>query len=280
LAFTAVGVGDFLELSRGRPAAALPYYGVLPFASREFSAERVAFVVESVSLEGGYADCSFDVEVGVKGEGEMTFGLQVPNRVELAFFKVHGVDEEKNDVYYTGDASVEWMPDRGVSLISYSLKPVSKYPIFMVMVSFRWYGVVERVSYTSYELLIPFSNSDSVALTAARPDAVTLGGTPFVSLMLDLPFDSRITEAVPQPIGETIYWRNETLGHRSLVMEGYVPFGSPQGYSQLQSFRVGFEVPSLRQRYDRLMFDSGLFLGVGVQFLIAGLYDAIKLREK
>ena len=39
-------------------------------------------------------------------------------------------------------------------------------------------------------------------------------------------------------------------------------------------------MPSLRQRYDSLVFDSGLFLGVGVQFLIAGLYDAIKMREE
>jgi len=54
----------------------------------------------------------------------------------------------------------------------------------------------------------------------------------------------------------------------------------PHGYPLLQSFRVVFEVPGLRERYDRLVFDSGLFLGVGVQFLLAGVYDAVKMRGK
>jgi uncharacterized membrane protein len=41
-----------------------------------------------------------------------------------------------------------------------------------------------------------------------------------------------------------------------------------------------FELPGLRERYDRLVFDSGLFLGAGVQFLLAGVYDAVKMRDK
>jgi hypothetical protein len=28
------------------------------------------------------------------------------------------------------------------------------------------------------------------------------------------------------------------------------------------------------------VFDSGLFLGVGVQFLLSGIYDAVKMRNK
>lgn len=279
LIFTGVGVSDFLELSRGSQAASLPYYGILPFAMGEISAERLTFTVESVSLEGGYADCTLDAEVSANVEGDVTFGLQVPNRVEFAEFKVQGFDDEKAEVYYTGQASIESVQGEGISILSYTFKPVSKNPQLRLMIHFRWLGVVEKVSYTSYGLLVPFSTSDSAALAAARPGAVVLGGAPFVSLLVELPLDSRVTETVPQPVGETIYWRDESLGHRSLVMEARVPFGSPQGYSQLQSFRVGFEVPSLRQRYDRLVFDSGLFLGVGVQFLIAGLYDAIKLRE-
>ena len=280
LVFTAVGVGDFLELSRGPPAATLPYYGILPFAYGDISANNITFVVESVSLDGGYADCTLDTEVGTNPEGNVTLGLQVPNKVDFAFFKIIGFDEEKKEIYYGGDASAEWVEAEGVTIMSYTFKPVSKSDIYRVLLSFRWYGVAEKTSYTSYELLVPFSNSDSSALSAARPEAIPMGGNPFVSLMVELPPDSRVTEAVPQPVGETIYWRNETGGHRSLVMEGYVPFGLPQGYSLLQSFRVGFEVPSLSQRYDSLVFDSGLFLGVGVQFLIAGLYDAIKMREE
>lgn len=87
-------------------------------------------------------------------------------------------------------------------------------------------------------------------------------------------------EPIPQPVGESIYWREWAPGHRSLVMEDRVRFGMPHGYPLLQSFRVVFEVPGLRERHDRLVFDSGLFLGVRVQFLLAGVYDAVKMRNK
>jgi len=77
-----------------------------------------------------------------------------------------------------------------------------------------------------------------------------------------------------------IYWREQNEGHRSVVLEDQVGFGMPHGYPLLQSFRIEFELQSLREQYDRLVFNSGLFLGVGIQFLIAGVYDAIKLKEK
>jgi hypothetical protein len=279
--FTALGAMYSLEVSQVHQAVTLPYYGVLPFASREFEADEMTFDVTSISLDSGYVDCGLNMEVYVQGEGEVMFGVQVPHRVEGAFFKVMGLDDDKSrEIYYTGDAVIEWMPEEDVSVMYYEFKPESKYPVFMVMVSFRWFGAVSRTGYTSYELATPFSNSDSEAALAVRPDAHWLGGEPLVSLRVDLPIDFRVVESIPQPVGESIYWRESAAGHRSLILEGSVRFGMPQGYPLLQSFRVVFEVPGLRERYDRLVFDSGLFLGVGVQFLLAGIYDAVKMREK
>ncbi|MFH2111308.1 MAG: hypothetical protein ABIJ47_08630 [Candidatus Bathyarchaeota archaeon] len=281
IVFTALGVMYSMEVSQGHQAVILPYYGVLPFASRDFEADEMTFEVTSISLEEGYVDCMLAGEVAVQGEGEIMFGLQVPHRVEGAFFKVMGLDDEKSrEIYYTGDAVIEWVPEEDVSVMYYEFKPESKYPMFTVMVSFRWFGAVSRVGYTSYELAVPFSNSDSEAALDVRPDACWLSGEPLVSLRVDLPVESRVVESIPQPVGESIYWREWAAGHRSLILEGSVRFGSPHGYPLLQSFRVVFELPGLRERYDRLVFDSGLFLGVGVQFLLAGVYDAVKLRNR
>ncbi len=279
LAFTGVGVSDFLELSRALPAASIPRYGVLPFSSTVFSCDRVDFIVESLSLEGGYANCIFSETINIQGEGDLMLGLQVPGRVENAFIKLVGYDVEKNEVIFADDASVEWLTDSGVSLITYDVKP-GKYLQLNYLVHFRWHGVVERISYTGYELLVPFSSGRSDVLETALPAAIMFDETPYVTLSAELPLDSRVVDSVPSPTGETIYWREDAVGHKSLVMEDTVPFGQPTGHVVLTSFRVSFETPALKQRYDRLVFDSGLFLGVGVQFLIAGLYDAIKLREK
>jgi hypothetical protein len=281
IVFTALGAMYSMEVSQAYQAVSLPYYGVLPFASRDFEADELTFEVTSISLDEEYVDCMLEGQVTVQGEGETMFGLQVPHRVESAFFKVIGLDDEKSqEIYYTGDAVIEWMPEEDVSVMYYEFKPESKHPMFTVMISFRWFGAVSRTGYTSYELAVPFSNSDSEAALAVRPDAYWLGGEPLVRLGVDLPVESRVVESIPQPVGESIYWREWAPGHRSLILEASVRFGMPQGYPLLQSFRVVFELPGLRERYDRLVFDSGLFLGVGVQFLLAGVYDAVKLRDK
>ena len=279
--FTGLGAVYSMEVSQAHQAAILPYYGVLPFASRDFEADDVTFEVTSISLEEGYADCVLTEHVDVHLDGDLMFGVQVPRRVEGAFFKVVGLDDDKTlEVYYTGDGVVEWDPKGDVSVMWFEFKPESSYPSFSVEVHFRWLGALSRVGYASYELAVPFSNSDSDAVLAVRPDARWLGGEPLVSVRVDLPVDCSVVECIPQAVGESIYWREWAPGHRSLVLEDGIRFGMPHGYPLLQSFRMVFEVPGLRERHDRLVFDSGLFLGVGVQFLLAGVYDAVKMRNK
>jgi len=281
IVFTGLGIMYSMEVSQAHQAVALPYYGVLPFASREFEADDVTFEVTSISLEDGYSDCVLTERVDVHVDGDLMFGVQVPRRVEGAFFKVVGLDDEKTrEIYYAGDAAVEWEQEGDVSIMWFEFKPESSHPSFSVEVQFRWLGAVSRVEYASYELSVPLSNSDSEAVLLVRPDARWLGGEPLVSVRVDLPVDCRVVESIPPAVGESIYWREWAPGHRSLILEDGVRFGMPSGYPLLQSFRVVFEVPGLRERYDRLVFDSGLFLGVGVQFLLAGVYDAVKMRGK
>ena len=101
--FTALGAMYSMEVSQGYQTVTLPYYGVLPFASRDFEAGEMTFEVTSISLEEGYVDCMLAAEVAVQGEGEIMFGVQVPHRVEGAFFKVVGLDDDKSrEIYYMG----------------------------------------------------------------------------------------------------------------------------------------------------------------------------------
>ena len=285
---TALGALYFIEVSQAQPAIKLPHYGILPFSSREFGADLITFEVTSISLEGGYVDFAYDAETYVKeGEETITFGLQMPYKVDGAFFKVVGLDNDKKEVYYTGDAEVRWMPEKDISIIYYEFQPQSKYPYYRTQISGRWSNPVIKRGYSSFELMVPFSNSDSDALEGVKPGMFWIypnrnntSGDLKVSLKANLPIGSEITESVPQLKGEVIYWTEQNGGHRSVVLEDQVGFGRPYGNPVLQSFRIEFEQQSLREQYDRLVFNSGLFLGVGIQFLIAGLYDAIKLKEK
>lgn len=44
------------------------------------------------------------------------------------------------------------------------------------------------------------------------------------------------------------------------------------------AFSVSFELPEKREVKERLIFDSGLYLGLGVSLILSGIYEALKIR--
>jgi len=126
---------------------------------------------------------------------------------------------------------------------------------------------------------VPFSRTNDVAADASS-GLVAIGGKVVVLLTVNIPADTRLIDSIPPPSEEVIDWQEADAGVRSLVFSDEVDFGMTPGWPNLPTFRVAYEFPGLKERYDRLVFDSGLFLGIGIQFLLAGVFDAIKLRDK
>jgi hypothetical protein len=278
LIFTATGLSYFLETSQTYPNENLPKYGIIPLASQEFSAEWLTLTIDSISEQENYVEATLVLVLEAKSKEVQNFGLQVPHRVENAFFKVGYKDATGNIVYDSGDAEIIWRPESLVSLLSYSFTPQSGSNWYSVEVHFRWYNAVKKTGFSSYELLVPFSRSDNVAVDTVA-GSNRLQGKVLVSLYVNLLVESRIVDSIPPPNEEVISWQNSDSGIRSLVFVDEVDFGMTPGYPDLPSFRVSYEVPVLRGKYDRLVFNSGLFLGIGIQFLLAGIFDAIKLRN-
>ena len=147
-----------------------------------------------------------------------------------------------------------------------------------------WVGVYFRdrparaTGYSSYELLVPFSRTDGIAIDSSS-GLRAIGEKVVVMITVNIPADTRLIDSIPPPSEEVIDWQEADAGVRSLVFVDEVDFGMTPGWPNLPSFRVAYEVPELKERYDRLVFDSGLFLGIGIQFLLAGIFDAVKLKD-
>ena len=279
LIFTATGIAYFLETSQTYAVEKLPVYGFINLASKEFDAQEMTVTIDSISEQGSYAEVKVNLVLNAQDEDVKSFGLQVPHRVENAYFKIAYTDAEKTAVFYDqGEGKVTWLPDKDVSLLSYEFLPQSGTNWYSVEVSFQWFNAVTRTSFASYEILVPFSESDNVAVDASS-GLTMLRNEVAISLNVNLPVNDRLVDSIPQPVEEVISWR-DSLGIRSLVFVDKVNFGRTPGYPELPSFRVSYEVPELRVSYDRLIFNSGLFLGIGIQFLLAGIFDAIKLRNE
>lgn len=43
---------------------------------------------------------------------------------------------------------------------------------------------------------------------------------------------------------------------------------------------MSFEIPEKREVKERLIFDSGLYLGLGVSLILSGIYEALKIRAE
>jgi len=277
--FTSLGIAYYLEISRTYAEVAIPEYGVLPFSSTEFMVNTMRVEIKEINLDEGYAYCSTTMSGEVKNvEGEIMFGLQVPYNVQEASFKVGGYNDDKTELFYQGEATTQY-GSGDATILYYVFKPESKNPSFTVEVDFKWLNTISRSGYTEYELLVPMSIGDSTFLGTEKPNVFTIEGDVPVSVMIDLPAGARVVESMPPAVGEITSIR-ESAAYRYLMLENMVSFGNPHGYPISESFRVAFNIQSLSERRDTLVFDSGLFLGVGIQFLIAGLYDAIRLREK
>ncbi len=280
LIFTATGLTYYLDASRTYPSQKLPKFGIINLASEEFSpTDMMRVTIHQISTQENYVDTSVSLVLEAKEKEVKTFALQVPHRVENAYAKIAYTDAEKTDIFYdAGDAKVEWKPESDVSIISYDFLPKPVTSWYSVEIGFRWFDVVTRTRFSSYEFMVPFSRTNEIAVDASS-GLRSIREKATVMLTVYLPADTRLIDSIPQPSEEVIDWQDSDVGFRSLVFVDDVDFGMTPGWPNLPSFRIAFEVPELSERYNRLVFDSGLFLGIGLQFLLAGIFDAIKLRD-
>jgi hypothetical protein len=147
-----------------------------------------------------------------------------------------------------------------------------------VEIGFRWYDAIAKTGYSTYEILVPFSRVNDVAIDSSSGLVAINEETP-VMLTIYLPADTQLVDSIPPPEGVVIDWQNSDVGIKSLVFNADVDFGMTPGWASLPSFKVAFDVPLAQDKYERLIFDSGLFLGIGIQFLLAGIFDAFKMKN-
>ncbi len=278
LVFSVAGMSYYLDASSAYPSPTLPKFGIINLLSGDFSPDDVMRVtIRNVSAQGKYVEVGVTLVLQAKEKQVKVFGLQVPGRVENAYAKIAYMDEEKTSTFYDqGEAVVEWKSESSVSIVTYEFQGQSGNPWYSAEIGFRWFNAVTRTGYSTYELMVPFSRVNNIADSSTG--LIATQEKTSVMLTVYLPADTRLVDSIPKPSEEVIDWQNSGVGLRSLVFVDDVDFGMTPGWPNLPAFRVSFEVPEAQERYNRLVFDSGLFLGIGVQFLLAGVFDAIKLR--
>jgi hypothetical protein len=267
--------------------AKLPAYGFLPFGSFDFTPTRLQISLHLLSLKDGFADGLIDLEYRLTGPtwGEQIFGFQIPHKIEIdeRGYKMWGLYPDGSyTVIQISHEVIETRNDTSIIYFNFTAPPEIWDHRFMV--EFRWKDIIDKIDFFSYEVECPFQISQDNNVVEEQLPGVSMmhheGLT--ITYSIAMPPGSSIQSAIPPPDKEEIYWlslQNETRQYRFITFSQNVHFGRLSQLPELNCFRVTLELTEEKDRYEKLLFNSGLFLGLGVSLILSGVYETIKYEK-
>jgi len=143
-----------------------------------------------------------------------------------------------------------------------------------VVFNLIWRDFIVREGFSSFSVTFPVSPSmvHDVVRGLFPNVRVILGGLPGskVSLHLSLPEGFEVRRTFPLPTTEFVWPEREG---RWFTWELTV---NPYGPLEMQSVIVSFDAREKIELRNRLFFDSGLYMGLGIGLIISGLHEALK----
>jgi len=285
--FTSIGALNFLEITQPRPVASLPAYGFLPFGSFDFTPTRLQISLHRLSLKDGFADGLIELEFRLTGPtwGEQIFGFQIPHKIENVGYKMGGLYPNGSEAIL--EISYKELTTRNDTSIAYcKFTALPDYSAYYIIVEFRWRDIIDKRDFYSYDVECPFQISQDNNVVEEQLPGVWIQMMHHEGLTLNyriaMPPGSRLQSSIPPPEKEEVYWlglQGETKQYRFITFSQNVHFGRLSQLPELNCFRVTLELTEEKERYEKLLFNSGLFLGLGVSLILSGVYETIKYEK-
>jgi len=262
-------------------------YGFLVFTSQEAVITEWSVALEGVTIDDNSGVARLVVEfsmMNISSSYEEVVGVQVPYSVEIRNAVVNELDNKTDswvplEVTDTQATRVE----NNTSLAYLKFFPstlATRY--FLLYLEFDWNGFLIKEEFSSYSIMIPICVRD-----IANVHSVLLGYFPNIHAYsgrflgktivgVNLPGGIEVKRINPLPTAEVVQTGREV---RFLSWEFTMPeverWWKHVG-PDLATVTVSFEVREKTESRNRLLFDSGLYMGLGIGLLISGLHEALK----
>ena len=156
------------------------------------------------------------------------------------------------------------------------------------MLVFEWEGPIRRDSFSVFTIALPFTlGLEPSAINYPYKQIPNIHYIYYadnldLSVTMEFPWDFEIKQSFPSTEMVMTEIGSDALG---IFWEPKISAaGKPVSGKHLQIIMVEFEVNRLSELRDRLLFDSGLYMGLGVGLLFSGIHEALKvigeLRKK
>lgn len=267
-------------------------YGLLVFSSEQLSTAyvHVGVGVSPSHIEGNMVPADVEFNFGWEwGDPkyaipeEVTVGVQFPfGVVNYRNFEI--LEREDEQPIPSTDKKVIVTGEEGVSSSIFYVRfnPLQEHDwqYYVLRIAFDWEGALRRESFSVFTISLP-------VLLGLEPEGLDYpyeqcpnvhytyyGANLELTVGMEFPWDFEIKQSFP-PTGVVM---TEIGGDaRNMFWEPKIyASGNRLSGKLLQMIMVEFEVTRLAEMRDRLLFDSGLYMGLGVGLVLSGIHEALK----
>lgn len=214
---------------------------------------------------------------------EVTVGVQFPfGVVNYRNFEI--LNKEDEQPIPSINKKVIVTENQGVSssifYVIFNPLQVHDWQYYCLNIFFDWDGAIRRESYSAFTISLPVVLGlepewlDYPYEECPNIHYIHYGSSVELTVGMEFPWSFEIKQSFP-PTGIVM---TEMGGDaRNMFWEPQIyTSGKRVSGKHLQMIMVEFEITRLSERRDRLLFDSGIYMGLGVGLVFSGIHEALK----
>jgi hypothetical protein len=261
-------------------------YGFVVFSTMNLSkgSTEAHFWIGQISLDEraaqGLVYCEF--RVNPTSTGEQVVGFQIPHFCD---FKKLSITSESGDLEVS-DVNTVHLEDAdpkeptsektNTTLVYARFSSSQLIEKYQVQFEFTWEGLIRKKSFSNYMISIPLADSEGDTheeVSKRLPNTSAYWEDVRVKIMIEMPEDCEYTGSIIPPVQSLA----QTLQTRSSIVWDITNPSVMATPGTAYHFAMNFENNVEAELRDHLLFDSGLYMGLGVSLIFGGLYEAIKI---
>ena len=261
-------------------------YGFLIFSTMNLPKGNTEahFWIDEISLNERAASVNmhYEFKVDPPSSGEQVVGFQIPYYCDFLKFSIGNqtetVEVSKVETVHLEDGNPkDPTSEKANTTLIYarfsSSSLVEKYSGDLV---FTWKGLITKEDFSNYKLSIPLADSSGDThkkVLEYCPNASVYFEDTLVKIAIQMPENCEYKSSIIPPVQELA----QTSQTQSYILWNIVNpnvMGTP---GTTYHFTMSFENNVESELRDHLLFDSGLYMGLGVSLIFGGVYEAIKI---
>jgi len=228
----------------------------------------------------------FSFELINASSGEQAIGFQLPGFAEFSTADLH----PKRGFRIEGDngqgkVSVEVIDEKAVLVEETKTSIVyAKFVALPNVVNYEgtifltWKGLIAKEGFSTYNIMLPVAKSNETLQEAVYdyfPRVYAYYGNDVGFMIgIQLPEDCELKRVYPLPNGEQVMPGGGVRLFWDSSRPEFEKLDFPHPLSEL--ITVNIEIHSESELRNRLFFDSGLYMGLGISLVFSGIYEALK----